>query len=155
MTPDALLTDIIANPDDDTPRLHYAGWLHSHGQTDRADFIQAQCELARLPEESIRREELEVRSRALLRKHRTQWLEPCGEDAVTRWEFGRGFIEAGHLFASDLVNDAEVIFHAAPVQKVALECGSLVSNDPARLAACPYLSRLKELELKREGIGSE
>ena len=41
------LDDIVANIDDDTPRLVYADWLMENGQDDRAEFIRVQVELAR------------------------------------------------------------------------------------------------------------
>lgn len=37
--------EIIANPDDDTPRLIYADWLEEQGEIQRADFIRTQCQL--------------------------------------------------------------------------------------------------------------
>ena len=43
---DAFVADIVANPEDDTPRLIYADWLEDHGGEDgeaRAEFIRAQC----------------------------------------------------------------------------------------------------------------
>ena len=46
----ALLSTIIADPDDDRPRLVYADWLEEHGQRDRARLIRVQIELARLPD---------------------------------------------------------------------------------------------------------
>ena len=56
---DALLAAIIANPDDDTPRLMYADWLDEHlpdkvpspaaGPSARAEYIRVQCRLAGLP----------------------------------------------------------------------------------------------------------
>lgn len=45
-----LIRAIRNNPDEDTPRLMYADYLDEHGEPDRAAFIRAQCELARLPE---------------------------------------------------------------------------------------------------------
>jgi uncharacterized protein (TIGR02996 family) len=36
---------VIANADDDTPRLVYADWLDEHGDPDRATFIRTQCAL--------------------------------------------------------------------------------------------------------------
>lgn len=48
---DAFMADIVANPEDDTPRLIYADWLQDHGGEDgvaRAEFIRAQVELAKL-----------------------------------------------------------------------------------------------------------
>lgn len=43
----ALLAAILANPDEDTPRLVYADWLQENGQDERAEFIRVQCERAR------------------------------------------------------------------------------------------------------------
>jgi uncharacterized protein (TIGR02996 family) len=48
----ALLSDIIADPDDDRPRLVYADWLEQHGQFARARLIRVQIELARLPDKT-------------------------------------------------------------------------------------------------------
>lgn len=45
----AFLATIIANPDDDAPRLVYADWMEERGDEDgvaRAEFIRVQCELA-------------------------------------------------------------------------------------------------------------
>lgn len=38
---DALLADILANPDDDVPRLIYADWLTDHGEPERSHWIRA------------------------------------------------------------------------------------------------------------------
>ena len=40
------LADIIAHPEDDTPRLIYADWLDDHDQSERAEFIRIQCSIA-------------------------------------------------------------------------------------------------------------
>lgn len=42
---DELLADILANPEDDTPRLIYADWLEDHDQAERAEFIRVQIAL--------------------------------------------------------------------------------------------------------------
>lgn len=39
----ALFAAVLAEPEDDTPRLVYADWLDEHGRTDRADLIRVQC----------------------------------------------------------------------------------------------------------------
>jgi uncharacterized protein (TIGR02996 family) len=41
----ALEAAVIANAEDDTPRLVYADWLDEHGDPDRAAFIRTQCAL--------------------------------------------------------------------------------------------------------------
>jgi uncharacterized protein (TIGR02996 family) len=43
-----LIAAVCADPDDDTPRLVLADWLDEHGQTDRAEFVRLQVELATL-----------------------------------------------------------------------------------------------------------
>lgn len=47
-TDDALVRSVLAAPLDDAPRLVYADWLDEHGESERAEFIRVQCELARL-----------------------------------------------------------------------------------------------------------
>jgi uncharacterized protein (TIGR02996 family) len=47
---DALRLAVLANPDDDLPRLVYADCLEENGDPDRAAFIRAQMELAKQPE---------------------------------------------------------------------------------------------------------
>lgn len=47
---DALLHAICHHPDDDTPRLIFADYLDENGEPDRAAFIRAQVEAARLPD---------------------------------------------------------------------------------------------------------
>src|SRR5262245_22546514 len=44
----ALEAAIIADADDDGPRLIYADWLEDHGDPVRAEFIRVQCRLADL-----------------------------------------------------------------------------------------------------------
>ena len=44
---DALIAAILANPDEDTPRLVLADWLDEHDEPERAEFIRVQVELAR------------------------------------------------------------------------------------------------------------
>jgi uncharacterized protein (TIGR02996 family) len=45
---DTLLAAILANPEEDTPRLMYADALQERGDEARAEFIRVQCEIARL-----------------------------------------------------------------------------------------------------------
>ena len=48
------LQDILAHPEDDTPRLVYADFLDEHEQPHRAELIRLQVRLAKLSE-SVRR----------------------------------------------------------------------------------------------------
>jgi uncharacterized protein (TIGR02996 family) len=79
------LRAILDAPADDTSRLVYADWLEEQGQTDRAEFIRGQCELARLPEGDIRRQELQARQEQLLWiAHREDWVQQFG--VAMTWE---------------------------------------------------------------------
>src|SRR5687768_14661656 len=64
---------ICAEPDEDAHRLVFADWLEEHGEAERAEFIRAQCELARLPPGDIRRVDLQIRERALIELNREAW----------------------------------------------------------------------------------
>ncbi len=46
----SLLAAVIAEPDDDFPRLVLADWLEEAGQADRAEFIRVQCRIAEMDE---------------------------------------------------------------------------------------------------------
>lgn len=46
---EALLAAVLANPEEDLPRLVYADWLDDNGKADRAKFIRASIEFDRLP----------------------------------------------------------------------------------------------------------
>ncbi|MBA4189924.1 MAG: hypothetical protein C0467_18220 [Planctomycetaceae bacterium] len=88
---DALLAAIIANPDEDTPRLVYADWLDENGQEERAEFIRIQCRMARAIEldcsDDKRLGELEMEG------HLENWLGTMPEFASGQWEFTRGMPE--------------------------------------------------------------
>lgn len=46
MTEADFLAAVIANPDDDSPRLIFADWLSENGQDEWAELVRVQCELA-------------------------------------------------------------------------------------------------------------
>jgi uncharacterized protein (TIGR02996 family) len=45
-TKESLMKAILANPDDDAPRLIFADWLDENGDPERAEFIRLQCRIA-------------------------------------------------------------------------------------------------------------
>jgi uncharacterized protein (TIGR02996 family) len=140
VTPDeAFLADIVANPEDDAPRLVYADSLEDRGEPERAAFIRVQCELARLPDDDERREDLEARERALLEQHESEWLGPV-----------RG-----------LVNDAgfRTLASCPPLLRrldtlSATECGISVAGLRA-VVTSPHLLRLRVLHLNECGLRGE
>jgi uncharacterized protein (TIGR02996 family) len=87
------LADIVANIDDDTPRLVYADWLSENGQDDRAEFIRVQVERSRLPAWDANQVRLRLREQELLRKHAEEWLAELPTIEGVTWEgFRRGIV---------------------------------------------------------------
>jgi uncharacterized protein (TIGR02996 family) len=149
---DTFLQAILADPDDDAPRLMYADWLERR-RDPRGEFIRVQCTLAKLVRDDPKRTDLVARERVLLNKHETEWVGPLRQWAK-RWEFRRGFVEAVLLPAEAFLAHADALFQIAPIRRVSFVSPFLQSppvrhatlpiGGPviARLAACPYLARL-------------
>jgi uncharacterized protein (TIGR02996 family) len=115
----ALLAAIIANPDDDLPRLVYADWLTEHGQPERADFIRFQVAVERTPPESAEHRELRRSAARLLAVHRGEWLrenEPSIRGA--RYHFRRGFVEVAEVDALVLVNRLSECRYSSTIRDV-------------------------------------
>jgi uncharacterized protein (TIGR02996 family) len=75
----ALMAAIIANPDDDMPRLAFADWLQEHGDKHdraRAAFIRLQVEAERLPECDRSREKMATQAERLRKRHAKHWVGP-------------------------------------------------------------------------------
>src|SRR5215213_8574292 len=101
---EALLKAIIANPDEDTPRLAYADWLDENqpdkppspasGPSARAEFIRVQCQLAAMSPGHPDYLDLLDREHVLklwLDTHAPQkWKPPAGLQADDT-EYQRGF----------------------------------------------------------------
>jgi uncharacterized protein (TIGR02996 family) len=123
MPDDAFLQAILANPDDDTPRLVYADWLEERGRPDRAAFIRVQCQLASLPDEDPRRPGLEARERELLKEHGQEWTAPL-RGLVDDWAFRRGFVEEVVFYHQQPSPDVlAAVCRAAPVRNVTVVTG--------------------------------
>ncbi|MFO0881404.1 MAG: TIGR02996 domain-containing protein [Gemmataceae bacterium] len=85
-----LLAAVLADPDDDLPRLAYADWLEETGNEARAEFIRAQIELAHLPLADDRHAALLARCRMLQRCFGAEWLGEVPPSLVVD-QFERGF----------------------------------------------------------------
>jgi uncharacterized protein (TIGR02996 family) len=147
---DAFLQEILANPDDDVPRLVYADYLEEHGHEARADFIRIQCQLARMDEGDPERPALEARQKQLQDAHRNAWLDPFYNRSVFLWEFRRGFVERVTLHADRFLKHAAALFDLAPIREAALD------NVPgcfSRLVKCRHLARLAGLTLTGQEMG--
>jgi uncharacterized protein (TIGR02996 family) len=150
------VSDIIAHPADDAPRLIFADWLDDHGEAARAEFIRLQCRLARLRDDDPARKPLAQRERQLLGEHARRWAAPL-HGAVEEWAFRRGFLECisvGRHAHQAFRARRDELFAAYPLTAVRLEgeAGLLL----ALLARPDYLARLDSLDVKNlEGADAQ
>jgi uncharacterized protein (TIGR02996 family) len=99
----ALIAAIIANPDEDTPRLALADWLQEHGDEHdraRAECIRLQIRAERLPP-SAERKRADSDANKLARKHRKAWLAPLLALGLDKNDLGMDGFERGLL--SDVI----------------------------------------------------
>ncbi len=115
---DSLRAAVVANPDDDLPRLIFADWLDENDQTDRAAFIRAQIEAARCEPFSPGARHAEERALKLLIRNRTEWTRPLGY--AVEAAFVRGFVERISLQAPAFSPIAPDIFLREPVRELSL-----------------------------------
>jgi len=118
--PKAFLDDMVANIDDDTPRLVYADWLEENGQPERAEFIRVQIDRAHLPAWDAAQVRLRLREEALLNLHGEEWLAEFPVIEGARWEGFRRGIVAEVSFASfeAMRKSAHACRAVAPVEAV-------------------------------------
>ena len=138
---DAFLAAIIADPDNDMPRLVYADYLDEQGESDRAEFIRVQCELAQLDETDRRFKELTERQGQLLNIHHRSWAVPGFEG---RQLFHRGFVEDIDLLAGVLIQEGRSLFEQTPIRVLRIRNAT---NHWPRLATIPGLRRIRHLDL--------
>jgi uncharacterized protein (TIGR02996 family) len=158
----ALLTAIIANPDEDTPRLVFADWLQENGQPERAEFIRVQIELTRLPDrerQTPHYRALLIRFRELIALHRDGWVKPLGVPP-TRAIFRRGFVEEIRLNSDELLAIGDAVLCREVLSSVEVypppddDADEDTAEPPGdavlrRLAAWPGRGRLRVLRAER------
>jgi uncharacterized protein (TIGR02996 family) len=147
----ALLADILANPDDKKARLVYADALQEQGDR-RGDLIAMQCMRAELPDGDERTGELDKGIEELLEKHKKAWTA-FGDNKGARWEFRRGFVEKLSIDANDLLKNGAAIFAAEPIEELGVwkidECKTKIGRSRlAPLLELP-LDRVRRLSLAR------
>lgn len=121
---DALLKSIIANRDDDTPRLVYADWLEENEQTDRAEFIRLTISYLRLTQLHEQLQAIREDSDQL-REVSNAWLEtswkphlPAGCSWCRQDLKQRGFVEEIECAASTWIANADELLAGHPIRKV-------------------------------------
>jgi uncharacterized protein (TIGR02996 family) len=154
---DDLLRAICADPDADAPRLVYADWLDEHGDPDRAAFIRAECEYARLPADDPRRARAGARRRELYSLHAEAWAGELPKLPGVTWssvpvQFRRGFVEhVSFTNAATFLRHAAAVFSSAPIQSV--HFGRLTGPGGAQVVGSPYLAVVTRLTIETFGGG--
>lgn len=145
---DALRRAVIADPDDDMPRLVYADWLEEHGQSERAAFIRAQMEAVRAEPFSQQAREAETRANRLLDSHRYAWTRHLDGQCVEQPRFRRGFIEHVSVEPITFVATASRFLNSEPITALRIKrpenLGEWISLTP--LLELPQLRRIRTLE---------
>jgi len=133
---DAFIAAVLADPEDDAPRLIYADWLDEHGQSAYAEFIRVQVAVARHAGKwDDRTRALGKRERALLLELReshcllqvgwgwTFYLSrqgPPNQYAYNCAGFARGFTSEVTLRAWDWCRLGDRVLSLQPVSQVRL-----------------------------------
>jgi carbon storage regulator CsrA len=152
----ALLQAILADPDDDAPRLIYADWLEEQGDP-RGEFIRVQCWLAALSPGDHSAGALQEREHLLLSRHGAAWRSAL-PPLLRQQPFERGFVETACLTAQEFLANVEGLFALAPIRHLRVWASSfapLGERDLSSLAASPYLARLASLDLSDNGLGDD
>ena len=150
-----LIQAIIANPDEDTPRLAYADWLDENATTDaqrgRAEFIRVQCRLAATPDDP-ERDALYAREVVLRRLHVPEWAAFVSGRGIYRPTFRRGFVEAVSATAHAFATRGAAWCAQTPLREA---CITAVAGRGDRLATAPHLNGLAALTVEDARFGDD
>lgn len=155
-----LLAAILANPDEDTPRLAYADEIEEE-EPEHAEFIRVQCKIARMHPGDLMCDRTGdflshaggaklftprcrckpcslVRREYMLGRRFIHWYWCKGIPPGTQKNYRRGFIEHITCTAADWLTHADAIVKQHPVRKVRLttrvQCGVAgLENEPGVL----------------------
>jgi uncharacterized protein (TIGR02996 family) len=148
---DALLAAIVAQPDEDTPRLVYADWLEEHGAPEQAKFIRESIAFAKSTEDSEEMIALAERLRETEKECWKGWLEELGVGMAGQAEFDRGMPDrVGYWNIADFLDESASLFARLPIRDLSLVCDSGPDWDEetlAKVAAIPELARLHVLRM--------
>jgi uncharacterized protein (TIGR02996 family) len=128
---------------DDRPRLVYADFLDDAGEPERAELVRVQLALARLDDDDPRRPDLVNRADQLARHATLAWTAHLG-DLVAGIEFRRGIPDSVSVYADTFLARGEELFRWLRVRRLRLLD---VASVMPKLAACPLLAEVRELDL--------
>jgi uncharacterized protein (TIGR02996 family) len=151
----AFLEPILARPRDDGPRLVFADFLEETGDeadAARGELVRVQCALARISADHPRRPELVDREAELLQAYRPRWAAHlAGLVPAEGCEFRRGLLDAVAIDTAVFLARGDELFRRAPVRRVRLLDAA---RHLSRLVHCPFLARVRELDLCAADLGN-
>jgi uncharacterized protein (TIGR02996 family) len=128
MNREALIAAVLADPDDDTPRLVFADWLDEHGEHERAEVIRVGCRLVearRRKRHKLARGLRDQQDRLLSKKadrsspcNAALWVGEAGMKFSPHWS--RGFVYGVAGAAARWVAEADALLRGHPVTEVEL-----------------------------------
>lgn len=106
---------ITTDPDDDIHRLVYADWLEENDQQPRGEFIQLQCQIARMQPTDPALPALQASANTILQEYQEEFLGILPRVADIVYQFRRGFVEVVQLPMSHSKHHLPRIFQHAPL----------------------------------------
>jgi uncharacterized protein (TIGR02996 family) len=118
---EALVAAVIAEPEDDLPRLVYADWLDEHGESERAEFIRVQIENPSWHCSFNNADGKPQIDTKLMNRHGYDWLGRwLYQNGGRYWGWRRGFIDEIAVSAEDWLAICDDLLPQHPVRKVHL-----------------------------------
>lgn len=146
---EALWRAILAEPDEDMPRLVYADWLEENGQTLRAEFIRAQIEAVRADPFGPKARAAAKRANELLTLNQLWWIPDHlpGVSTTVQSLFERGFISHVEV-ANAFIDHAASLFKAYPIESLTIDRSFSPPDDLGPIFELPQLRQLRRLRFR-------
>lgn len=141
---EAFLEEILAQRDEDAPRLIYADWLLDQPcpvRVARGEFIHLQCQAVRALRAGTRPRMQLQRERSLLEQHGREWGRPFQRLGCQCWEYRRGFVEGVGLPLSAFLEHGAALVRATPLRELKL------SESRWRIGALAESPHLRHIEI--------
>ncbi len=150
-TEEAFLSDVLAHPDDDAPRLVFADWLEEHDDAERAGFIRAQVRRLHLAPDADEADELRRQEGYQLAKQQAAWKTRLGSGKA-ELKLVRGFVEGVSTSATTWLRLGRKAQAATPLRQLKLaDAGKRLKA----LLASDTLAQLTRLDLNGNELGDK
>lgn len=145
---EVLYLQVVADPHSDATRGAFAAAVEAT-DPERAQLIRLQLRMAQARRDNDDCYPAAMQAGDLIRANGARWAEPVAQ-AVTGWQFLKGFVDLVVVDAEWFLDVADEIYARAPVLHLDLTDARLVT---AELFASPWLERIVSLNLMRSDFG--